>query len=122
MEVNGARNQVLPHSAFSGQQHRRPRGRHALDGREDLLHVLAAPDNIVELVAPAQLGLQHAVFVAQLADFERLLNYPHEMIERERFEQEVGGPGFHRFHGRFHAAERRHHHHGNLRVLPPDQR
>ena len=42
------------------------------------------------------------------------------MIEREWLQQEVGGPGFHRFHRRFDAAERRHHHHRDLGAKSPN--
>ena len=58
MEVNRARDEILAHAAFPSQQHRGPRGPHALNGGEDFLHGPAASDNIVELVAPPQLFFQ----------------------------------------------------------------
>ena len=58
VEMDGAGDQVLADAAFAGQQHGGARGRHALDGGEDLLHGGAAADDVVELVAAAQLLLQ----------------------------------------------------------------
>ncbi len=121
VEMDGAGDQVLAHAAFAGQQHGGAGGRHALDGGEDLLHRRAAADDVVELVAPAQFLLQLAVLVAQRAHFERLVDHLHQVIERKRLEQEIGGAGLHGFHGGLHAAERRHHDHRHVRVLPADQ-
>ena len=121
MEVDGAGHQVFAHPALAGQQHGGARGRHALDGVEDLLHGGAASDDVVELVAPPQLRLELAVFLAQRAHFERFVDHLHEVIERERLEQKIGGPGFHGFHRRFHRAVGGHHDHRHLRVLPADQ-
>ncbi len=122
MEVDGARDQVLAHAAFARQQHGGAGGRDAFDGGEDLLHGAAASDDVVEFVAPAQFLLELAVLVAQGAHFERLVDHLHQVIERKRLQQEIGGAGLHRFHRGFDAAERRHHDHRNLRVLAADQR
>ena len=43
------------------------------------------------------------------------------MVERKRFQQEIGGARLHRVHSRFHAAECCHHQHRNLRVLTADR-
>jgi hypothetical protein len=53
VEMNGARDQVLPYPAFAGQQHGGARGGDALDGGEDFLHVLASSDDAARRSAVA---------------------------------------------------------------------
>ena len=73
VKVNGARNQIFAHAALAGQQHRRARRSHAHDRREDLLHRRAAAHDVVELVAEPEFFPQLLIFVAQGADFQRLV-------------------------------------------------
>src|SRR5207244_1969696 len=65
MEVDRARDQVLADPAFAGEQNGGARGADTFDGREDLLHRRAAPNDVVELVTAAQFFLQLAILVAQ---------------------------------------------------------
>ncbi len=122
VEVYGARDQVLTDAALSSQEHGGAGGTDAFDGGEDLLHGLAAADDVVELVAAAQLLFELAVLVAQGADFERLVDDLHQVFQRKRLEQEVRGAGLHGFDGGFHAAVGGHHDHGHLGVLAADLR
>ena len=121
MKMNGARNQIFTHAAFARQQHRRARGRHAHDGAEDLLHRGAAAHDVVELVLAPQFFFQLPVLIAQIADFQRLVHHRRQVIERKRLQQEIGRARLHRFDRILHGAERRHHDHRHMRILPPDQ-
>ena len=117
MLMDRARDHVLADAAFAGQQHRGARGRHAHDGRENLLHRGAAADDVFELIALAQRFAQLAIFVAQLADFERFFHHHGQVIERKRLGQEIDRAVLHRLHGVFHGAEGGHHDHRRVGVL-----
>ena len=117
MLMDRARDHVLAHAAFPAQQHRGAGGRHARDGGENLLHRRAAADDVVELVALAQLLAQLAILVAQLADFQRLFHHGHQVIERKRLGQKIDRAGLHGLHRVFDGAERGHDDHGRVRVL-----
>ena len=117
VEVNGARDQVLAHAAFAGQQHRGARGRHARDNGENFLHGGAPADNVVERVTPPQFFAKLQVLVPQRAHFKGLLHYRHQVIERKGLQQEIGGARLHGFHRGLDGAESSHDDDGSLRVL-----
>jgi hypothetical protein len=94
VEVDGARDQLLADAALAREQDGGARRRDPLDGGEDLLHRLAAPDDVVELVAAAQLRFQLAILVAQGPHLERLVDDLHQVVERERLQQKVVAPDF----------------------------
>ena len=54
--VNGARDDLLAGSGFSGDQNRAVRSRHGLEQMKQLLHRPAAPQDAAELIALFELG------------------------------------------------------------------
>src|SRR6185295_10033668 len=55
VEMDGARDEVFADAALAGQQYGGTGRRHALDGRENLLHDRAPPDDVVKLISAPQL-------------------------------------------------------------------
>src|SRR5208282_5708102 len=77
-------------------------GRSALgDKSEGALHLGTRPDDVLEAVLGADLGLEVQVLLEQSPPLQRTLNHKLEFVRIERLGQVVEGPEFHRFHGRF---------------------
>jgi hypothetical protein len=60
--VDGAGNQLLAGAAFAPDQHGRAKGRHAVDLGQDLLHPLAAANDVIDLI----IDLGHFLLEAEL--------------------------------------------------------
>src|SRR4051812_5754572 len=100
MKVDGPGNEILTHSAFTREQNCGARRSHTHDRGEDFLHLGAAPDDILDLVAESELLTELFVFVAQRPDLERLVNDGKKVVQREWLRYEIRSPGLHRLYRR----------------------
>jgi len=82
--VHGARDQLLARAALAGDQHRRIRRRDAYDARQDIADRGRPSDDVVEAVALAKLGRDHAHLARQPALFDRLLGLEQQLLLAER--------------------------------------
>ena len=71
-------------------------GRDALDQLEQLLHLLALADHVLELVAVLQLRLELLVFVDQRLLLDGLLQLVEQPLGVDRLLEKVEGAGFDR--------------------------
>src|SRR5262245_3029181 len=83
--------------------------RHAFNQLEELLHLLALADHVLELVAILQLGLQLLVFVNQRLLFDRLLELVEQALRVDRLFQEVKSPRLDRLYRPRNVALPRYH-------------
>jgi hypothetical protein len=96
--VDGVGNQLLAGAVLALNEDVRLAGRHAFNQLEELLHLLALADHVLELVSVLQLRLQLLVFVNQCLLLDRLLELVEQALGVDRFFQKVESPGFDRLH------------------------
>src|SRR5262249_25699256 len=108
MKMDGARDEVLADAAFASQQHCGSRRSDAGNRGEDLLHRARAADDVVELIAMAELLTKLAILSAQGGDLKGFSDDLGEVIERKGFGDKVECAGFHRFDSHLDGAERSH--------------
>jgi hypothetical protein len=94
--VDGVGDELLAGAVLALDQDVGLARRHALDQLEELLHLLAAADDVGELVLVLQLLLQLDVLGLQLGALDRLLEQGQHAFGVDRLLQEVGRPGLDR--------------------------
>src|SRR6185312_11647051 len=115
--VNGASNQVLADAALPAQQHRGVAAGHTGHHRKNLLHFLAARNDVFKVVALAQRLAQcfpkRPVLLAHLLHVKLFLDYQLHLGHGERLQYVVAGASLHGLHGGFHRTVGCHHDNGN---------
>jgi hypothetical protein len=118
--VDRLRHQLLAGAALAEDEDVRARRGGQTDEVEDLRHRLRLADDVVEAVAPRQLGAQLAVLAAQLALFEAAADGEQHFLVLERLGDVVESALAHRLDRAFDRRECGDHHHHLLGVLAPD--
>ena len=103
--MDGARDQVLAHAAFSAQQHGGIGGGNALHRRQHFLHLRAVGNDVAKLVALAQRFAQRAVLLAQAMNVQFLAEDELDFLHAEGLQHIVAGARFHGLDGRLDGAE-----------------
>ena len=109
IEVDGARHPFLAGARLAGHEHRAVGARDLLDQLEDGEHLLAAADDVRELVRRAERALQQHVLLPQLALLERVADLDLQLVDVERLAEVVVGAQPHGFDGGVGRRERRDH-------------
>jgi hypothetical protein len=99
IEVDGARHPFLAGARFAGHEHRALGAGDLLDELEDREHLLAAPDDVGELVARAERPLQQHVLLPEAALLEGVADLHLQLVDVERLAEVVVGSQPHRFDG-----------------------
>ena len=94
--MDGVGDQLLAGAVLALDEDVRFAGGDALDQIEQLLHLLALADHVLEFVAVLQLRLQVLVLVDQGLLFDRLLELVEQTFSVDRLLQEIKRPRFHR--------------------------
>ena len=97
VEVNRVGDELLAGAVLALQENVRLARRDALDQVEELLHLLALADHVLELVAVLQARLELLVLVDERLLLDRLLELVQETFGIDRLLEEVERPRFHRF-------------------------
>ena len=94
--VNRVRDQLLAGAVLALNEDVGFAGGHAFDQLEELLHLLALADYVLELVAVLQLLLQLLVLVDQRLLLDRFFQFVEQALGVDRLFEEVEGAGLHR--------------------------
>src|SRR5712692_10057323 len=94
--VHRVGDQLLAGAVLALDENVRFAGRHALDQLEEILHLPALADDILELVAVLQLGLELLVLVDERLLLDRFLELVQEALRVDRLLEEVERAGLHR--------------------------
>src|SRR5688572_14810098 len=95
--VNRVGDQLLARAVLALDQDVRVAGGHALDELEEILHLLALPDDVREAVLAANLLLELLVLGALLRAVDRLAEHVEQAFLTDGLLQEIEGPGLSRF-------------------------
>ena len=87
--------ELLPRAALTGDEHGRLEGRDREHRPEDLLHAGRPADDVVELVAPADLAAQLLDLTHQLGPLGRLVEDHAELVDVEGLGDVVEGAELH---------------------------
>src|SRR5712692_8128723 len=115
--VNGAGHELFAGPALAEDEHRRLRGRDAVDQPEDLLHLGIGRDDAAVAALGAQPGAQEHILAHQSALLRRLANQDVQLLDAGRLGQVVVSAQLHGLDRRRHLLEAGHHNDlGRLRV------
>jgi hypothetical protein len=96
--VDGAGGELLSGAARAVDQHRGARPRDLPNGLEDLLHALAAPEELAQALPPLDLRPQARDLVLEGAVIEELLDLDPQRVDLEGLGDVVRGAVLHRLH------------------------
>ena len=109
VEMDGPRHPFLACARLAGDEHGAVGPRDLLDQLEDREHLLAAPDDIGELMAGPERALQQHVLLPELPLLERVADFDLQLVDVERLAEVVVGAQPHRLDGGVGRRERGNH-------------
>ena len=116
IEVDGARHPFLAGARFAGDEHGAVGARDLLDQLEDGEHLVAAADDVGELMGAAERPLQQHVLLPELALLERVAHLHLQLVDVERLAEVVVRAQAHRFDGGVGRRKRRDHDAEDVRI------
>ena len=118
IEMNGARHPLLARSRFSRDQHRAVGAGDLLDQLEDRQHLVAAADDVAELMRGAERALEQHVLLPELPLLERVADLDLQLVDVERLAEVVVRAQPHGFDRGVGRRKRRDHDAENVLVDP----